>query len=334
MTTVGSLVYQFFEHHLKAERGLSQASIRSYRDGIRLFLLFMAKTAGHPISKLALSDLSADNVRAFLTYLEAERGNNIRSRNHRLAMLHTFFGFVGGQAPELLHEAERVAAIPRKRTQPPATRYLERDEVEELFASLPRDGRLATRDKALLLFLYNTGARAAEVVGLTIGQLVLAPPPRVNLHGKGGKWRTCPLWPETARVIDAMLRSRRQSAAPSSPVFLSTGGRPLTRFGLYKLVRRHTISVPTGENQRAVSPHVFRHTTAVHLLESGVDANVIRGWLGHVSLDTTNRYAEINIRMKQEALEACQLPSTSSVGPPRRPVWQSEPKLLEWLAAL
>jgi site-specific recombinase XerD len=236
---------------------------------------------------LELSDLSADNVRAFLTYLEAERGNNIRSRNHRLAMLHTFFGFVGGQAPELLHEAERVAAIPRKRTQPPATRYLERDEVEELFASLPRDGRLATRDKALLLFLYNTGARAAEVVGLTIGQLVLAPPPRVNLHGKGGKWRTCPLWPETARVIDAMLRSRRQSAAPSSPVFLSTGGRPLTRFGLYKLVRRHTISVPTGENQRAVSPHVFRHTTAVHLLESGVDVNVIRGWLGHVSLDTT-----------------------------------------------
>jgi integrase len=183
----------------------------------------MAKTAGHPISKLALSDLSADNVRAFLTYLEAERGNNIRSRNHRLAMLHSFFGFVGGQAPELLHEAERVAAIPRKRTQPPATRYLERDEVEELFASLPRDGRLATRDKALLLFLYKTGARAAEVVGLTIGQLVLAPPPRVNLHGKGGKWRTCPLWPETARVIDAMLRSRRQSAAPSSPVFLSTG---------------------------------------------------------------------------------------------------------------
>jgi len=334
MTTVGSLVYQFFEHHLKAERGLSQASIRSYRDGIRLLLLFMAKTAGRPISKLALSDLSADNVRAFLTYLEVERGNNIRSRNHRLAMLHTFFSFVGSQTPELLHEAERVAAIPRKRAQPPATRYLERDEVEGLFASLPRDGRLATRDKALLLFLYNTGARAAETVGLTIGQLVLASLPRVTLHGKGDKWRTCPLWPETARVIDVMLRSRRQSIASSSLVFLSHSGRPLTRFGLYKLVRRHTVRVTTGGNQRPVSPHVFRHTTAVHLLESGVDVNVIRSWLGHVGLDTTNRYAEINIRMKQEALEACQPPSTSSVGPPRRPVWQSEPKLLEWLADL
>src|SRR5260370_1663891 len=197
--------------------------------------------------------------------------------NHRLAMLHTFLGYVGGQEPELLHEAERVAAIPRKRTQPPATRYLERDEVEELFASLPRDGRLATRDKALLLFLYNTGARAAEVVGLTIGQLVLAPPPRVNLHGKGGKWRTCPLWPETARVIDAMLRSRRQSAPPSSPASFTTGGRPLTHFALHQLVRRHTISVPTAENQRAVWPHVFRHTTAVPLHDSGVECNFTMG---------------------------------------------------------
>ena len=133
MTTVGSLVYQFFEHHLKAEKGLSQASIRSYRDGIRLFLLFLAKTTHRPISKLALSDLGAHNVRDFLAHLEAERGNGVRSRNHRLAMLHTFFVYVGAQTPELLREAEQVAAIPTKRTQPPATRYLERDEVEFSF---------------------------------------------------------------------------------------------------------------------------------------------------------------------------------------------------------
>ena len=333
MMTVGSLVYQFFEHHLKAEKGLSQASIRSYRDGIRLFLLFLAKTTRRPISKLALSDLGAHNVRDFLAHLEAERGNGVRSRNHRLAMLHTFFVYVGAQTPELLREAEQVAAIPTKRTQPPATRYLERDEVESLFANLPRKGRLAVRDRALLLLLYNTGARAAELVGLTIGQLALAPPSRVNLHGKGDKWRTCPLWPETARALDEMLQLRR-TAPPASPVFLNSAGRPLTRFGLYKLVRRHTNHIPTEQKQRPVSPHVFRHTTAVHLLESGVDVNVIRGWLGHVSLDTTNRYAEINIRMKQEALEACQPPTHSSAGPPRRPVWQSEPKLLEWLAAL
>jgi integrase/recombinase XerD len=131
-----------------------------------------------------------------------------------------------------------------------------------------------------------------------------------------------------------MLQSRRPPSVPTSPAFLSNVGKPLTRFGLYKLVRRHTEHIPVAENQRAVSPHIFRHTTAVHLLEAGVEVNVIRGWLGHVSLDTTNRYAEINIKMKQEALEACRPPLGSSVGPPRKPVWQSEPKLLEWLAEL
>jgi site-specific recombinase XerD len=334
MRTVGNLVYQFFEHHLKAEKGLASTSIRSYRDGIRLFLLFLARENRRPISKLRLSDLSADNVRAFLTHLEAERGNGIRARNHRLAMLHTFFAYAGGQEPMVLPEAERVAAIPRKRAQPAATYYLERDDVERLFDKLPRGGKLAIRDKALLMFLYNTGARATEVIGLIVDQLVLTSSPRVNLHGKGDKWRTCPLWPETARLLGEMLRSRRQPATSESPVFLSNVGKPLTRFGLYKLVRRHGSDIRIGNGQRSISPHVWRHTTAVHLLESGVDVNVIRGWLGHVSLDTTNRYAEISIRMKQEALEACQVLATSSVGPPRKPVWQSEPKLLEWLAGL
>ena len=334
MMTVGSLVYLFFEHHLKAEKGLSPASIRSYRDGIRLFLVFLSKTIRSTITKLSLSDLTADHVRAFLTHLETERDNHIWSRNQRLAMLHTFFGFAAGQEPTLLQEAERVAGIPTKRTPPPPTRYLERDEMDEVFAKLPNDGKLALRDRALLLFLYNTGARAAEVVGLTVGQLTLEPSQRVHLHGKGDKWRTCPLWPETARLIGKMLQSRRQSVAPTSPVFLSNVGKPLTRFGLYKLIRRHTMHIPIGDNRRAVSPHIFRHSTAVHLLEAGVEVNVIRAWLGHVSLDTTNRYAEINIKMKEDALEAINSPSNSRIGHPRRPVWQSEPKLLEWLASL
>jgi integrase/recombinase XerD len=219
MMTVGSLVYMFFENHLKVEKGLSQASIRSYRDGIRLFLLFLAKTTRTTVTKLTLADLTAGHVRAFLTHLESERDNHIRSRNQRLAMLHTFFAFAVGQEPTLLQEAERVAAIPRKRTQPPATRYLERDEIDELFVKLSNDGPLALRDRALLLFLYNTGARATEVVGLTVGQLTLAPPPQVRLHGKGDKWRTCPLWPETARLIGEMLQSRRPPSCRQVPHF-------------------------------------------------------------------------------------------------------------------
>jgi integrase/recombinase XerD len=334
MTTVGSLIYHFFEHHLKAEKGLSPASIHSYRDGIRLFLLFLAKKVGRTVTKLSLTDITADQVKAFLAYLEAERDNHIRSRNQRLTMLHTFFAFAAGHAPELLHEAERVAAIPQKRCQPPATHYLERDEVEVFFAKLSNDGQLAVRDRAVLLFLYNTGARASEVVGLTIEDLTLLPPPRVRLHGKGDKWRTCPLWPETALVLQQMLQRRKRSLAAKEPVFTSSVGKPLTRFGLYKLVKRNTKAIPKSETQNGVSPHIFRHTTAVHLLESGVEVNVIRGWLGHVSLDTTNRYAEINIKMKQEALEACQAPSASSMAPPRRPIWQSDSMLLEWLANL
>jgi integrase/recombinase XerD len=334
MTTVGHLVYQFFERHLKVEKGLSPASVRSYRDGVRLFLLFVAKQAHHPVTKLSLSDLTADRVRAFLTHLEAERGNHIRSRNQRLAMLHVFFAFVAGQAPELLEEAERIAAIPRKRTQPAATRYLERDEVEALFDKLPQIGPTALRDRAVLLFLYNTGARAAEVVGLTVEDLSLHPQPRVNLHGKGDKWRICPLWPQTAKILGEVINNRRPAPTPKDRVFLGNTGKPLTRYGLYKLVRRHTGHIPKADGQRAISPHIFRHTTAVHLLEAGVEVNVIRGWLGHVSLDTTNRYAEINIRMKQEALDACRVPSASLEGLPRRPVWRSDPTLLEWLSNL
>ena len=151
MMTVGSLIYHFFEHHLKAEKGLSSASIRSYRDGIRLFLLFLAKRVGRTVTKLSLADMTADQVRAFLVHLEVERGNHVRSRNQRLATLHTFFAFAAGQMPELLHEAERVGAIPQKRCQPPATHYLERDEIEAFFAKLPSGGRFAIRDRALLL---------------------------------------------------------------------------------------------------------------------------------------------------------------------------------------
>nr|WP_287995847.1 site-specific integrase [Acidiphilium sp.] len=159
MKTVGSLVYMFFEHHLKAEKGLSQASIQSYRDGIRLFLLFLAKTTNVSVTKLTLADLAADHVRAFLTHLETERDNHIRSRNQRLAMIHTFFAFAVGQEPTLLREAERVAAIPRKRTQPPATRYLERDEVDDLFSKLSNDGRLAARQGIAPVLVQHRSAR-------------------------------------------------------------------------------------------------------------------------------------------------------------------------------
>jgi integrase/recombinase XerD len=335
MTAVGAVVYGFFERHLKAEKGLSPASVKSYRDTLRLFLAFLADQRHRQITRLGIENLTADKVREFLGHLEAKRGNHIRTRNQRLAALHTFFAYLAYQAPEMLAESERVAAIPVKRVPPPSTRFLERDEIEALFSGMPTKGHSALRDRALLLFLYNTGARVQEVSDLTVGNLVLEPQPRVHLRGKGGKWRTCPLWPQTARLLHDLLAASATAHA-NRPVFASRRGTQLTRFGIYKVVRRHTaaLHVGNGDVPQRISPHVLRHTTAVHLLEAGVEVNVIRGWLGHVSLDTTNRYAEINIRMKEAALLACAPPTAASAQFPRRPVWRDDASLLNWLESL
>jgi site-specific recombinase XerD len=332
---VGPQLQAFILDGLITMKGLRPASVRSYRDGLRLFLRFVAQDAGRKITKLSLADLSFERVLSFLQHLEAARHNGVRTRNQRLACLHTFFEYLGGRVPETLAVAEQVAAIPMKRTAPAETFFLEREEVQALFTAPPMPGRHAGRDRALLWFLYNTGARVQEVVDLRWRDLDLAPPTRVRLHGKGDKWRTCPLWTQTAGHLAALRAAPAEAPGSDQAVFTGRRGAPLTRFGVYKLVRRHTQRLrPRGGEPRHVSPHIFRHTTAVHLLEAGVDVNVIRGWLGHVSLDTTNRYAEINIHAKEAALRLCEPPTPASAGLPRTPVWRSDDALLAWLNSL
>lgn len=327
---LGPVVQSFFVDGLLTMKGLRPSSVKSYRDGIRLFLRFVADDARRRITQLTLADLTFERVLGFVRHLEEVRHNHARTRNQRLALLHTFFEYLAVRDPEMIAVAERVAAVPPKRVPPPETRFLERDEVAALFTRLPSSGRHAARDRTLILFLYNTGARVQEVVDLRVGDLDLARTARARLHGKGDKWRTCPLWAETVRLLDALLGSGPHR--PDRAVFTSSHGGPLTRFGVYKIVRRHTRHLEARLG--SVGPHVFRHTTAVHLLESGVEVNVIRGWLGHVSLDTTNRYAEINIRAKEAALAACEPPSTASAVPPRKAVWRNDEALLAWLAGL
>lgn len=327
--TVGAFVHEFFLDYLGPQKGLRQSSIRSYRDTLRLFLPFVANDTRRPISRLQLEDLSLERVLAFLRHMEQDRHNSIPTRNQRLAALRTFFEYLGRRSPEALHLCQQVAAIPTKRTPLPDTRFIARDHVQLLFDRLPHLGRLALRDRVLLLFLYNTGARVQEVADLRIEHLTLERPPHVRLHGKGGKWRQCPLWQDTAEQL-ALLLGRR--ASDPGAVFVSASGRPLTRFGIYKRVRHLTADVQTtgsAADSRRVSPHVWRHTAAVHLLEAGVDVNVIRGWLGHGSLNTTNRYAEITMRMKTEAMTLC-APTGSSRAIP----WNDDPSLLNWLTSL
>jgi site-specific recombinase XerD len=335
--TLGQLLFSFFEDHLKCQKGLRPSSIKSYRDTMKLFIQFVAEDAHQRLSRLSVADLTCERVRSFLKALEDKRHNHIRTRNQRLAALRTFFEYVAQRLPEALKEAGRIAAIPTKRAAPPETRFLKRDEIEALFRSLPSSGGAGLRDRALLLFLYNTGARVQEVAELCVKNLELGPAPRVHLHGKGDKWRTCPLWKETAQLLQKLLADHPTSNAQGH-VFTSAQGRPLTRFGIYKIVCRHTRKLPqlqTGHGHRGISPHVFRHSTAAHLLESGVELNVIRAWLGHVSLATTNRYAEINLRMKQAALDACQPPISAATETfPRRPIWRDDAELLKWLKSI
>jgi integrase/recombinase XerD len=334
---LGAILGSFFNDHLRLRKGLRPGSIRSYADAMRLFLPFAAKAVHKKISQLGLDDLNADLVCRFLNWLEESRGNAVQSRNQRLAALRTFFEYVAQRFPERLEQAQKVAVIPRKRAQPTETIFLERDEVETTLASLPLDGPRALRDRALLLFLYNSGARVQEAADLRACDVHFDSVPRVHLHGKGDKWRVCPLWEETAALLKALLADQGPAPTPDRPVFIGPKGAALTRFGIFKIVRRHTKQVVKQRadgRARRVSPHVWRHSTAVHLLEAGVEVNVIRAWLGHASLETTNRYAEITIRTKQAALEKCTLPAGAEKRIPRKPAWQTDASLLDWLRSL
>lgn len=329
--TLGPLLRSFFEDHLPCQKGLQPTTVRNYRDALVLYLRFVAGERRCRLTRLQLRDLTAETCIRFLRHLEAQRGNSVATRNQRLAALRSLFDYIATRRPEFIDEAQRLAAVPTKRMPPPRTRFLQRDEIEAVFRALPASGPLALRDQTLLLFLYNTGARVQEVVRLRVGHLDTGASPRVHLHGKGDKWRRCPLWTLTAERLREMLAHRR--SGPDEPVFVSRTGQPLTRFGIYKIVRRHTVNGPEPGGA-IISPHTFRHTAAVHLLEAGVEVNVIRAWLGHVSLDTTNRYAEITVQMKAQALEACEPPAHASAGHHRRGKWRDDASLLEWLKSL
>ena len=222
MIGVGQVLFAFFEDHLKTQKGLRPGSVRSYRDTMKLFLAYVAASCRRPITRLSLADLSAQRVRDFLSTMESTRGNRVSTRNQRLAALHTFYRFLALRNPEMLAEAQQVEAVPVKRTAPPHTLITwNATKSRSLFRSLPRNGILALRDRALFMVLYNTGARAQEVADLRVEDVDLDGPLRVRLHGKGDKWRSCPLWPETADLLKK-LDSRYAWRSGRPLVYVST----------------------------------------------------------------------------------------------------------------
>lgn len=325
---VAPWVRRFLLEHVVADLNLSRNTQASYRDALALFLPFAAKERCRPVDQLEVEQLSPDVIRSFLAHLEEQRRCSISTRNQRLAALHSFARFVGARSPEYLSWCAEVAAIPFKRGTREALPYLDKAEMDALLAAPNRRTRQGTRDHALLLFLYNSGARCDEAAHLTVGDLDLGASPAVKILGKGKKVRLCPLWTSTAQTLRALTAGR----AHQHPVFLNRRGHPITRFGIYAMVGRYARQATqrvSSLHAKRVSPHVIRHTTAVHLLRAGVDINTIRAWLGHVSLDTTNIYAEVDLEMKARALSACEIPDSKKKQP-----WHTQPGLMAFLKEL
>lgn len=298
------LLQAFFTEHLIAHRLASPQTVDGYRDTFRLLLEFIRRTKGKAPSALCVNDLDAPAILEFLDYLEKDRRNGIRSRNLRLAAIRAFFRLVALRDPASVNFATRVLAIPVKRSDRRLVGYLTRPEIDAVLAAPDRTQWAGQRDYALLLTMYNSGARVSEAASLQRQHIQLGSTSFLEIHGKGRKERKVPIWPRTARTLQAWLNSG--DASPESAAFPNARGGRLSRDGvnyiLQAAVRTATTTCPSLSGKR-VSPHVIRHTTAMHLLQSGVDIAVIALWLGHESIETTHGYLEADLQLKEKALQ-------------------------------
>jgi site-specific recombinase XerD len=308
------LLQDFFQRRLITQRAVSANTIASYRDTFALLLAYLEQSTGRSPSELTLEELDAPTVLAFLDHLEAERGNSPRTRNLRLTAIRAFLRYASIREPTSLPVAQRVLAIPTKRFDRPALDYLSREEVQALLKAPDRSTWSGERDAVLLAVMYNTGARVSEITGLCVDHVLLERSFAVHLHGKGRKQRVVPLWKSTAALLRRWLLRVERSAG--APVFPNRSGQRLSRSGVeYRL--RDALAKASKEfpslQARRISPHMLRHTTAMHLLQSGVDITVIALWLGHEDIATTHLYVEADLEMKDAALKKLGDPETKSV---------------------
>ena len=334
-TKLGTALRAFFGQHLPLTRGLSPRTVLSYRDTFVLLLRFLSVHHGRQIVELEFQHVNAESVLVFLDHLEQERNNCVATRNARLAAIHTFARFVAIQDPEHVESAQRLLAIPIKRGPSRAVDYLEGNEISAMLAAVSSRRPQYLRDRALLLTLFNTGGRVPEVLDIRPNDLQLTRPASVRLRGKGRKERLCPLWSETADAITALLGSTPGVTTDSMPIFRNQRGEPMTRFGIRYLLRQYAEvarqAAPTLTDKR-VHPHTYRHSAAVHLLRSGVDLVTISHWLGHASVETTNRYTAVDLATKREALERAGPVTGSSEADVTG--WRKNDSVLEWLESL
>ena len=321
---------RFFSHYLPVQKGLSVNTIYSYRDAIKLLLCYAADTLNkRSVDRLTVQDITEKVVIAFLDYVEQKRNCSPSTRNARLAAIRSLFSFVGREEPALLQQCQKINAIPLKRTQHRTVDYLEEKEMQATLDAVDINSRTGIRDRALLMLLYNTGARASEIVGLKLQDLrINGTTGQVHLLGKGNKHRSCPLWSETVAALQAYLEQRSPKESGNEYLFLNANGESITRFGIRYITRKYGVAAQhqcPSIKTKTVNPHTIRHTTAMHLLRSGNDVNMVSYWLGHADINTTHIYLEIDMEMKRRMLEKAGAPTIK-----KKEAWH-KPDIMHWL---
>ncbi len=305
-----SLLQGFFTDRLLQQRNASPQTIAAYRDTFRLFFEYVEKQHKKSASQFTLNDLTSSLVLDFLQYLECKRKNSTRSRNSRLTALHSFSRYVMLRCPPAANNAHQILSIPMKRFEKPLLGFVSREEVRTLLTAPDANSWAGQRDRIMLAILYNTGARVSEMLGINVADIEIGACSSVRLHGKGRKQRMVPLWKETATLVRQWIQ--KQGLKPDQILLPNRQGRRMTRSNV---TERLALAVSTASvvcpslKGRHITPHTLRHSTAMHMLQSGVDITVIALWLGHASPVTTHGYVEADLAMKQRALNA--------VSPPR-----------------
>jgi len=328
---LANFIKRFFSHYLPIQKGLAANTILAYRDAIKLLLCYAANTLHKNVEELRVENIDESLVLHFLDYLENTRGCGAKTRNARLAAIRALFSFIAREQPSLLLHCQSIRTIPLKRTQHKTVDYLEENEMQALLNAVDLNARTGIRDNALLLLLYNTGARVSEIVQLKVADLRIDGVAQVKLLGKGSKYRSCPLWPETAAALQDYLKQRTAKDPATPQLLLNANGAPLTRFGVRHIIGRYATAAKNqcpSIDAKAVTPHTIRHTAAMHLLRAGNDVNMVSYWLGHADINTTHIYVEIDMEMKRRMLQKTSAPDV------KKPLAWQKPGILQWLKAL
>lgn len=325
-------VTDYFTKHLAGVRNLSSNTIKSYRDTFCLLLIFLSEEKNFRAEKVSLASINDGLICEFLDWLQTSRGNSVSTRNLRLAALHAFYRYAQMQHPEMLIQCQRIIAIPLKETEKKTIHYLPEGVLKELLSLPNQSNKYGIRDTAVLCLLYDSGARVQEVIDLSLSDIRLETLSTVRLLGKGRKVRIVPIMKQTSQILQKYCNvwNLNPIAKPDEPLFTNHQGNRLTRPGVTYILNKYISQIALLVGQKPITPHIIRHSKAMHLLRANVNLNYIRDFLGHVNVETTEVYARADTEMKRKALEKANL----DLPVENQTTWQRNQNLMSWLQSL